>query len=34
MTDVVEAFLHQSFILGDSIKKLRAAIPGRSRGAG
>ena len=27
MIDVVEAFLHRSFILGDGIKKLKAAVP-------
>jgi Domain of unknown function (DUF4145) len=27
MMDVVETFLHRSFILGDGIKKLKAAIP-------
>ena len=29
MMDVVEAFLHRSFILDDGIKKLKAAIPPR-----
>jgi hypothetical protein len=29
MMDVVETFLHRSFILGDGIKKLKAAIPAR-----
>jgi hypothetical protein len=27
MMDVVDTFLHRSFILGDGIKKLKAAIP-------
>jgi hypothetical protein len=31
MMDVVETFLHRSFILGDGIKKLKAAIPGKPR---
>jgi hypothetical protein len=29
MMDVVETFLHRSFILGDGIRKLKAAIPGK-----
>lgn len=29
MMDVVETFLHRSFILGDGIKKLKAAVPAR-----
>jgi hypothetical protein len=27
MIDVVESFLHRSFIVGDGIKKLKAAVP-------
>ena len=31
MMDVVETFLHRSFILGDAIKKLKAGIPPRPK---
>ena len=31
MMDLVEAFLHRSFIVGDGIKKLKAAVPARSQ---
>jgi hypothetical protein len=30
MMDVVEAFLHRAFVLGDGIQKLKAAVPPRS----
>jgi len=29
--DVVETFLHRAFILGDGIKKLKAAVPPRPK---
>jgi hypothetical protein len=29
MMDVVEAFLHRGFILGDGIQKLKAAVPSK-----
>lgn len=31
MVDVVESFLHRSFIAGDGIAKLRASVPEKPR---
>ena len=31
MVDVVESFLHRSFVLGDGIKKLKASVPVRPK---
>ena len=31
MVDVVESFLHRSFVLGDGIEKLKASVPVRPK---
>ena len=31
MVDVVESFLHRSFVLGDRIEKLKASVPVRPK---